>query len=126
MREIKFRAWDGQKMYYNVLAGHPNNVCDYDGKDIWFWEELPKDIMQYTGLKDKNGKEIYERDILKEDDGRLFRVEYREDGFITMSISNNKYKRDIPCGLYYSIEVGTVVIGNIYENPELLTKNEET
>lgn len=64
MREIKFRAWDaiGKKMWYDVESHKVQNFKVNKEKEQWF-------IMQYTGLKDKNGKEIYEGDILKQGEG---------------------------------------------------------
>ena len=70
-REIKFRAWNGEKMTepfdLDELAHHYDNEYFVD-----YWGEIPYDIfkdnakvMQYTGLKDKNRKEIYEGDILR-------------------------------------------------------------
>lgn len=57
MREIKFRAWDKNKMYFLELVG--NNF-------MWINEQPEQGkLMQYTGLKDKNGKEIYFGDILQ-------------------------------------------------------------
>ena len=128
MREIKFRAWDRdeKKMLYGVEH-------TYDGYKVPMPSfgailDLPDfyDVMQYTGLKDKNGKEIYEGDIVSlkylydkrtTDKGQ---VVWREDkaGFGLKSLkglTNEVYE------LYrvtskYNLEV----IGNIYENKELL------
>jgi uncharacterized phage protein (TIGR01671 family) len=72
MREIKFRAWDGRKMNYNPFisdgsdGGETSSV--YINVAIACNDE---ELMQYTGLKDKNGKEIYEGDIIR------FRQPYR-------------------------------------------------
>lgn len=66
-REIKFRAWDGHKMYQNVdiLDG-----CLYDrGKKVWEYVSdklISEDceVMQFTGVKDKGDKDIYEGDVI--------------------------------------------------------------
>jgi uncharacterized phage protein (TIGR01671 family) len=71
-------------------------------------------IMQYTGLKDKNGKEIYEQDILKNIDlnGIVFVMEWVKNSYGLVD-RNNKYITGI-----YSNKCK--IIGNIYENPEIL------
>ena len=111
MREIKFRAWG------------PNI------KHMWPWEVLKhipvdsldcgeKIIMQYTGLKDSNGKEIYDRDIVKNiinrDGSNLYEIFYCDDAAAFCMEDNSG-----ELGLKDIQEWGCVV-GNIYENPELL------
>jgi uncharacterized phage protein (TIGR01671 family) len=125
-REIKFRAWDkkNNRMVYDITlttqdaSAHPVNgnwddiiqLDDYEHKTI---------IMQYTGLHDKNGKEIYEGDILKDAlqtaSGKLLNrvVEFRDGCF----------GFDGGGGLFYTSEGECSkgeVIGNIFENPDLL------
>jgi uncharacterized phage protein (TIGR01671 family) len=64
MREIKFRAWDGNRMLKHVEF--------FTTPQGWIWDDNQckvgvKDVMQFTGLLDKNGKEIYEGDIVETD-----------------------------------------------------------
>jgi uncharacterized phage protein (TIGR01671 family) len=66
MRDFKFRVWDGERMKPVILWGFSEGfimTSKYSSDE----EEFK--VMQYTGLKDKNGKEIYEGDILKDDYG---------------------------------------------------------
>lgn len=118
MREIKFRAWDGKKMFnVDVLAiskcGWSCPDYGYKGVSLAFQPSIK--VMQCTGLKDKNGVEIYEGDIWKSSEngieeigvvgyyGCAFRVKYG----------------DMSDLLGLAIRYGEVV-GNIYENPDLL------
>jgi len=104
MREIKFRVWDIR-----------NNEMIYGAHESYHWHGylgLPEyyELMQYTGLKDKNGKEIYEGDILKNQVSELSVVKWQGIGwnpFVDSMIDHYKS---------YRFEI----IGNIYENPELL------
>ena len=128
MRSLKFRAW----VYYGERLRKPR----YSDND-WlcgFFEDCKEDdtdengkpqcIEQYTGLKDKNGKEIYEGDIVLDyyDGEDTFIVEWDKDtaSFIltdTGNISNVSFDN------YYS-DKDLEVIGNIHENPELLEQED--
>jgi len=128
MREIKFRAWITGKMSFksgkpymfyqddqylgSFLSRANAQQFDNSGHDAYGTVEL----MQYTGLKDKNGTEIYEGDILKTDS---------KYGITEVTYINASFAIKIPRGkqtLGLKISKKSEVIGNIYENPEL-TKN---
>ena len=134
MREIKFRAWDKKiEQIVEVLTiswrcGHVecvHHAKDHKGGVYLFNGESKADyeLMQYTGLKDKNGVEIYEGDIVR-NGASVEKVEYG-----TIECANgNCHEED-----WFSIQawsaggepIGTwfEIIGNIYENPELLSKD---
>ena len=126
MREIKFRAWDKsneemlevENLYFNDMTDKVE-IRTRIYSDYFNDEEMI--LMQYTGLKDKNGKEIYEGDIVAEkghyvkSDRLLYqKIQWKESYSCWL---RGEYQRLTPKNIKtYQIEV----IGNIYENPELL------
>ena len=118
-REIKFRLWhEGSKqMFYNT-ASSMNILIGLGGeiKDIYLKADITGEmkISQFTGLKDKNGKEIYEGDIILKDSS--FK------GAIVWEKINCRFKIKREKSYDFFLSEGTYceVIGNIYENPELL------
>lgn len=124
MREIKFRAWVQGHMYFNhsVSLGVNGTVhfLHNDGE----WEvDLHKEVtlMQFTGLTDRNGKEIYEGDILK---SWYSRDTTGKDIVYTHEVVQYEIKDyEGIAGFELLFPQNTEVIGNIYENPELTDKN---
>ena len=117
-REIKFRAWDkhhNSMEYINDLYWfEENGIHDFNDDNYIF--------MQNTGLKDKNGKEIYDSDIVKVTWGSgkivCYEVKYCESlGYHYLRDTENKEDDDIICIYDYS---QMDVIGNVFDNPELL------
>lgn len=124
MREIKFRAWHKEEKIIGEVLGIDilHKEIFFSNEDVDCYEHSDfKDIelMQYTGLYDKNEKEIYEGDIVKlranhgigvvkyYDEWGAFVIEYIKPRPLAV-LGMNYYKEDIE------------VLGNIYENPELL------
>ena len=123
MREIKFRAWlKEEKKMVNVetLFIGINRLCFGNSKteDLFFRDFEEVELMQYTGVKDKNGKEIYEGDITicKYGPQIAMEVKWVDEGFRTLG----KYDGDNYVGFVKNNEE---VIGNIYENKNLLEEN---
>ena len=115
-REYKFRAWDKviKTMNYNPSVGCAGSE-DYEINDAFIENNSQKLVwMQFTGLKDKNGKKIYEGDILKWTHPS-FQEMKKEYKILEMSDIRKSLMLEPDC-LNGWIEV----IGNIYESPELL------
>lgn len=125
MREIKFRAkrQDRDEWVYGDLT-HVQKICKVEDVERTGKRSMPavrvgnydvdeQTIGQYTGLKDKNGREIYEGDVLRLDNYTI-KVEWLNGGFCDCHSNIN-----IPLR-YFSLN-HYEVIGNIHDNPELLT-----
>ena len=145
-REIKFRAWHNGGKYPEeacmLFVGddkgtvHPLDCCKY------FMEGQPVKLMQYTGLKDKNDVEIYEGDILSYWDGTMIACKKDDDDAMHypktspyyFKKKNNKLSEVVFDAPSFKIKNGNPllssyleckeieVVGNIYQNPELLEK----
>lgn len=120
MREIKFRIWN-RKIKQIQYPTPPWCANEGDLKELYFdwniWDadKLQQDLMQFTGLKDKNGKEIFEGDIIKRiNAGYIYTVEY--------SLEYAAYiLRDLDNDIVFLSDFNNIeVIGNIFENSELL------
>lgn len=136
-REIKFRTWDGERMLYGIEQTYDtirrwrdSNGAEIDQADTKFWSapsfghmlEAGVPIMQFTGLKDRNGKEIYEGDILEvsTEIGAKFRgpIEFeKEKGRFCVMLVDGSW------GLHTD-DRANEVIGNIYETPSPLKGKE--
>lgn len=133
MRQIKFRGWDNKGKIMSCMV---SIYCESDGSSWWVADVLGENgrkiynfggiegnpnyvVMQYTGIDDKNGKEIFEGDIVKFKEYRTTKIEtgyvsFRDGSFVIISELFSHYR-----WIDYVVEV----IGNIYENPELVSKS---
>ena len=123
MRELKFKVWDKlekrmilpdqgyQGHYVLSLKGEFHNLQNGSGGKEYI-------VQQYTGLKDKNGKEIYEGDIFKGGDYKWDAVRFEGGQFQVNLMGARVFTlQELCCDIDYELPE---VIGNIFENPELL------
>jgi uncharacterized phage protein (TIGR01671 family) len=134
MREIKFRAWDKKaknmwrvlRLPLSFLGGALLLHSYYDNGETMQEDKNIDDyiLMQFTGLKDKNGKELFEGDIVK-----VFVSDIPEISGIFEVIWDSpmfRLVRELSLGKHFlPMNFEMEVIGNIYENPELLKKEEK-
>lgn len=144
MREIKFRGKrldNGEWIYGSLLVSHFKDdkkeryfITQFSGNYTFEHEVDPNTVGQYTGLKDKNGKEIWEGDIFR-DNNEVLRSVFRVTGGLAFEDNPVSFGYDHRAPVYpYSpiAEMQNVswlsqcceVIGNIHDNPELLKRGE--
>lgn len=120
MREIKFRAWDGEKMV-EVAELHLNTKELLVDDEEWLsMQDSP--LMQYTGLHDKDGRELYEGDIVEayihgDAHGDLYEVTFDGGAFDFKLLHTPNAKHPYAA---YDYPPECKLLGNIYENPELM------
>ena len=132
MREIKFRAWDSyhKEFVFDVQATYDNQCRGKGSIHHESFQEVLEDedciVEQFTGLKDKNGKEIYDGDIIQEEidfnceitDGRFkYRVYWDEE---VLCWALDPIGKESIHDELWETNLSRRVIGNIHENPELL------
>jgi len=129
MRIFKFRVWDKKMKEMNYSGNAANEDGDIQISVGFFFSAYCEkmdgswcptvEIMQFTGLKDKFGKDIYEGDILDwKEHKEILQVDYKYAGFRLIN-----YNTTIPLD---AVCANCEVIGNIYENPKLLNTNNQT
>ena len=133
MREIKFRAWDKNDKrifidpqmidFYNKKIGYMQYQTEYMPDTsysipVGFEEFEYSELMEWTGLYDKNGEDIYEGDIIFESFGEKYYKVIFENGSFKAEFNGDfdEYSFD----LIDVVAQGCEIVGNIYENPELI------
>ena len=114
-RPIKFRAWDIKQQKMSKMNGNYYSYDPYNNENKYIW-------MQYTGLKDKNGKKLYEGDII--DEGLYIGWCDKCKQYQVFNCLNDCMScgGDIPWCEFLSDISNTEILGNIYENKDLINK----
>jgi len=127
MREIKFRIWLGGKFYYWGFLddGHGvgfHGLPETNAESLSIPAKMGRS-QQFTGLLDKYGKEIYEGDVYKYENGDTYKVVFSGGGFTGQEVPDEFDSGDFELGGINNDYAE--VIGNIYENPELLESEDK-
>ncbi|USK46255.1 YopX family protein [Cytobacillus oceanisediminis] len=127
MREIKFRVWNGQEMLYVTYEAELQlNFGINKGWSLWdSYEDICNhekgNLLQFTGLKDKNGREIYEGDIINiigRETSEQAQVTFDDGSFCVMGYLGDLRTQPLRKFIFFGEKFE--VIGNIYENSKLL------
>lgn len=135
--ETKFRAWYENKLHYNVSKMCHGLYWDETGDfNIFAFKNPQNKLMQFTTLKDNNGDDIYESDVVEIDTtGMNCRPEKVNgavkfiDGCFTVEFEKPVYDATLECNrerLYvkcFTVNKAIKIIGNIFDNPELLSND---
>jgi uncharacterized phage protein (TIGR01671 family) len=133
MKNIKFRAWEDteKKMYYIDLLSYMSHQEDVQDDEMPFNARI-NGLMQFTGLQDKNGKEIYEGDILRFENDHLIRygeVKWNENlcrfyQEVTLKFKGTANHKKPTAKIFHNAMTkkyeNMEIVGNIYENPEII------
>ena len=138
-REIKFRAWDKEA---KAMESFDELVETIDFADVFKGYYTNLEVMQYTGLKDKNGTEVHEGDIDQAENGDKSVIVFLlkagtycvmpMDIYLNNDYQNESFFPDFIYGFGYDLFFDNCtpdkylnIIGNVYENPELLKEDAE-
>ena len=119
--EFKLRAWDdyGKTMFNSI-----SEMAEFEEHLIYWLNNAAYVLMRFTGSTDKNGKDIFEKDIVRcldKNGEEYISIIFYQDGCLLIDIRDNSDGdfTSIKCSLINDIEE-IEVIGNVYQNPELL------
>jgi len=121
MREIKFRGmrltgsyWEFGSLYINERLETFIDKYDWKREPV-----IPESVGEFTGLKDKNGKEIYEDDYYQVPNGEICIIKYQGNKFVAIPLKP-KYPMIPQYDHFGSPEGEGLVLGNKFQNPEIL------
>lgn len=129
MNDIKFRAYI-KKLKWVVTVMSIDFACKFIEVDLsgngdtadYDFDEI--ELMQYAGLKDRNGNDVYEGDVIKATNFNppLFKIQFLEGGFCALNLDEDtEFPLSLDINMFYpSVGCQIEVIGNIYENEELM------